>query len=326
MTIDPRREASERVRERFEVRVLEPSPPARDAAPWFADDPVAAEPRLTELPLLTPVPGGDRTWDELAREEPDLRDWCAERWLGAWRPLTPITDTRAFAATRTSWHALAEQVVAPARRQANGKIGLRYTVGGVGTPFFGDDEQVRITGTDVVVVRGGAEHRVAITTVGDAARAAGVEAGAPADLYTAATSVAPDAHLAVDPGAASLLANWFGFGCSVLETLRVEEGAWDTRTQLWPEHFDLSIDLGDEAAGSRGTFGVSPGDGAHPEPYLYVTHWAPLDADGYWNDDAFGGASLSYAALAASHDARAAALEFFATGLARLRANERGRA
>jgi hypothetical protein len=24
------------------------------------------------------------TWDELAHEEPDLREWCADRWLGAW--------------------------------------------------------------------------------------------------------------------------------------------------------------------------------------------------------------------------------------------------
>ncbi len=319
MSIDPRREASERVGDRFDVRVLEPSPPARDTAPWFADDPVAAEPRQTGLPLLTPVPGGDRTWDDLAREEPDLRDWCAERWLGAWRPLRPVTDPRAFAVTRASWHTLAEQVLAPARRQANGKIGLRYTVGGVGTPFFGDDEQVRIDGTSVAVVRAGAEHRVAITTVGDVARAAGVEAGAPADLYTPATSAAPDSPLAVDPDTASLLADWFGFGCSVLETLRVEQGALDSRTQLWPEHFDLSIDLGDEAAGSRGTFGASPGDDTHPEPYLYVTHWAPLaQRDDYWNDDAFGGASLAYAALAASDDARATARQFFSAGLARL--------
>jgi hypothetical protein len=323
MTIDPRREAFERVGERFEVRVLEPSPPARDTPPWFADDPVAVEPRETGLPLLTPVPGGDRTWDDLAREEPELRDWCAERWLGSWRPLQPVTDARALAATRASWHALAEQVVAPARRQANGKIGLRYTVGGVGTPFFGDDEQVRITGTDFVVVRAGTGHRFPITTVGDAARAAGVEAGAPADLYTPATSAVPDSQLAVDAGAASLLADWFGFGCSVLETLRVEQGAWDARTQLWPEHFDVSIDLGDEDAGSRGTFGVSPGDDAHREPYLYVTHWAPLDTDAYWNDDAFGGASLPYGTLVASNDSRAAALDFFATGLTRLQGGHR---
>jgi hypothetical protein len=269
------------------------------------------------------VGGGDRTWDELASDEPDLRDWCAERWLGAWRPLRPLPDQAVFAATRASWHALAEQVLAPARRGANGKIGLRYTVGGVGTPFFADDKQVRISGADVVVVRAGAEQRVAITTVADAADAVGIAPGPPSDLYSPATSVAPTSRLDVDPDAAAVLGDWFGLACSVLEALRAEHDARDTRSQLWPEHFDLSVDLGDESAGSRGTFGASPGDAAHPEPYLYVTHWAPLTKrDEYWNDSAFDGASLSYAALvAAGTDARATALQFFAAGLARLGAN-----
>jgi hypothetical protein len=321
MSVDPRREASERVDGRFDVRVLEPSPPAVATPPFFADDPVAPEPR-SGRPLLTPVPGGDRTWDDLAREEPELRDWCAERWLGAWRPLRPIRDTAAFAATRESWHALAEQVLAPTRRRANGKIGLRYTAGGVGTPFFGADEQVRIAGTDLVVVRGGAEHRAAITTVADAALAVGVDSGAPSDLYTPATSIDPEDPLAVDAEAASVLGDWYGFACSVLETLRAEQRASDARTQLWPEHFDLSVDLGDESAGTRGTFGASPGDGGHAEPYLYVTHWAPVaEPDDYWNDDVFSGASLPYAALTAAGDAHAAALQFFATGIARLAAN-----
>jgi hypothetical protein len=323
MSVDPRREAAERVGGRFDVRVLEPSPPAQSTPPWFADDPVATEPRRTDLPLLSPVGGGDRTWDELASDEPDLRDWCAERWLGAWRPLRPLPDQAVFAATRASWHALAEQVLAPARRGANGKIGLRYTVGGVGTPFFADDKQVRISGADVVVVRAGAEQRVAITTVADAADAVGIAPGPPSDLYSPATSVAPTSRLDVDPDAAAVLGDWFGLACSVLEALRAEHDARDTRSQLWPEHFDLSVDLGDESAGSRGTFGASPGDAAHPEPYLYVTHWAPLTKrDEYWNDSAFDGASLSYAALeAAGTDARATALQFFAAGLARLGAN-----
>jgi hypothetical protein len=319
---DPRREASERVAGRFDVRVLEPSPPARDVPPWFADDPVAPEPRQADLPLLTPIPGGDRTWDDLARDEPELRDWCAERWLGAWQPLRALEDRAAFAATRASWHALAEQVLAPARRQANGKIGLRYTAGGVGTPFFGHDEQVRIAGPDLVLVRAGTERRVAITTVADAARVVGVSAGAPADLYEPASEATADSRLEVDADSAALLGDWFGFACSVLEWLRVEQDAWDTRTQLWPEHFDLSIDLGDEAAGSRGTFGASPGDEEHPEPYLYVTHWAPLvDRDEYWNDGAFDGASLPYSALESIADARGRALEFFAAGVTRLGAD-----
>ena len=52
--------------------------------------------------------------------------------------------------TRTSMHALAEHVLCAARHAANGKIGLRFTRRGFGTPFFGADEQVRVEGTNLV--------------------------------------------------------------------------------------------------------------------------------------------------------------------------------
>jgi hypothetical protein len=318
MSVDPRREAFDRVGGRFDVRVLEPSPPAVNAPQWFADDPVATDPGTAGLPLLSPVTTGDLSWDELAREKPDLTDWCADRWLGAWRPLRAIPDRDRFVATRDALHAVAEWVAAPARRRANGKIGLRYTVGGFGTPFFGDGEQVRVEGSDIVVVRDGREERAPVTTVAAAARLVGIEPGPPSDLYTPATAVEPDAVLAVDADAARLIGDWFGLACSVLEEMRAVTDATDTRTQLWPEHFDLSVDLGDEAAGTRGTFGASPGDAAHPEPYLYVTHWAKqVPADPYWNDTAFAGASLEYGSLlGADIPQRAAALDFFRTGFA----------
>ena len=112
--------------------------------------------------------------------------------------------------TRDALHAVAEWVVAPARRRANGKIGLRYTMGGFGTPFFGPDEQVRVAGSDVVVVRDGREHREPVTTIAAAARLVGIEPGPPADLYQPTTSVEPELALAVDPDAAQLLGDWFG--------------------------------------------------------------------------------------------------------------------
>jgi hypothetical protein len=316
VTSDPRREAFERVGHRFDARVLEPSPPAVNDPPFWADDPVAAEPRDSRLPLLSPVPNGALTWDELAYEEPDLAEFCADRWLGTWRPLLPIPDPNAFARTRNELHAVAEQVLAPARRRANGKIGLRFTRAGFGTPFFDEGRQVRVERGNLVVVHGGLEERATLTTVNAAARLVGIEPGAPADLYHPATDVPPDAPLAIGTDAAELLGDWFGFACSVLEELRVGQRAGDTRTQLWPEHFDLSVDLGDEPAGTRGTFGASPGDLAHAEPYLYVTHWREsAPADPYWNDTAFAGASLPYSALVGRSDHRSVALVFFRTGL-----------
>ncbi len=306
---------------RFDVRVLEPSPPALAEPPYFADDPLALEPRAPLLPLLSPVANGDLTWDSLARREPALREWCADRWLGAWRRLPALSAAAdALEATRASWHALAEQVVAPVRRRANGKIGLRFTRGGFGTPFFDDD------GVDRAGARRGHRSgrrarwyratRARSRLSRRPARLVGIEPGAPADLYHPATHADPDARLVVDPAAARLLGDWFGFACSVLEELRVEAHADERRVQLWPEHFDLSIDVGDEAADSRGTFGASPGDAAHPEPYLYVTHWAEtVPSDPFWNDDAFAGASLSYAALLTVEDQRNTALDFFRTGV-----------
>lgn len=315
MSTDPRREAFDRVRGRFEVRVLEPSPPPVLEAPWFADDPVAPEPRATGLPLVSPVANGDRTWDELAREEPDLAPWCRDRWLGAWRRLPALPGTETLVATRRALHAVAEQVLAPARRRATGRIGLRYTVTGFGTPFYGGGEQARVAGDDLVVVRDGRELREPLTTVADAARLVGIEPGAPADLYRPETDLAADAALDVDRDGALLLADWFGFACSALEELRAGCRATDTRSQLWPEHFDLSIDLGDEAAGTRGTFGASPGDESHAEPYLYVTHWSDVADDPFWNDPTFRGASLGYGSLLEAGDQRAAALTFFRSGL-----------
>ena len=311
--IDPREEARDRVRARFDVRVLEPSPPTISSPPWFADDPVAVDGATPGATLVTPFPSVGITWDELARDEPELAVWCADRWLGAWRPLTAVADPVAFAATRRSWHALAEHVVAPARHRANGKIGLRYTRRGFGTPFFGADEQVRVAGEMLVVVGGRQAAVSSITTLGDAARAVGIEAGAPIDLFTPTTPLDVDTPLTIDATSAHLLGEWFGFACSVLEVLRAGAAPDDdaARVQLWPEHFDLSVDLGPESDGARGTFGASPGDSAHPEPYLYVTPWSEQPDDAIWNDTAFRGASLPLSVLADTDRARALALAFY---------------
>ncbi len=73
-----------------------------------------------------------------------------------------------------------------------------------------------------------------------------------------------------------------------------------TPVQLWPEHFDLSIELGDQEAGRRATYGASPGDEEHPEPYLYVATWNPPPEGPLWNATAFTGAELAYAELIAA--------------------------
>lgn len=98
MALDPRAEAAARLGGR-EVRVLEPSPPTVREGPWFADDPVARE---SAADVVSPVSSGDVLWDDLAREDPALAEFCAERWLGAWRRLEPLpraSPTRARPST-----------------------------------------------------------------------------------------------------------------------------------------------------------------------------------------------------------------------------------
>jgi hypothetical protein len=306
---------------RFEARVLVPSPPAATEPPWFADDPVDPGGGGRGRTVVSPVANADRTWDDLARGDPALAAWCADRWLGAWRRLMPVLDTDALGVTRRAWHTVAEHVLAPFRFRACAKIGLRSTPGGVGIPFVrvdGADVQLRLDRSGLVVDRG-SETRTGLTTLRAVADAAGVSLGARTGVYEPTTPGEPDAPLSVDAAGVACLADWFGFAASVLEGVRAaapDRGS--TRLQLWPEHFDVSVDLGDESAGQRGTFGASPGDEQHPLPYLYVTHWGAVVDDPFWNDVGFGGASLGYDRLVNAEDQRGAALEFLNTGRARL--------
>ena len=232
--------------------------------------------------------------------------------------LGPIGDLELLEQTRRSWHSVAEHVLAPARYHAEGRIGLAVTPGGFGTPPTSAGLAARVDGADLVV----GTTSSPLTTIADAAAALGIEAGAPSAVYTPTTPLTPDARLVIDPGTAAVLASWFALGWSALEALRAATDPAETPSSptLWPEHFDAAIDLGLEERGARGTFGVSPGDAEHPEPYLYVTHWAEVPDDPYWNDTVFPGASLAYSAVAGSPDAPAAVGEFFARGHATLAA------
>ncbi len=90
---------------------------------------------------------------------------------------------------------------------------------------------------------------------------------------------------------------------------------------LWPEHFDLAIELGSEAAGERATYGLSPGDENHPEPYFYVGPWRSGVSGELWQAHGFPGAELTYADLLTAADQRAAAIDFFETRRQALKTN-----
>lgn len=309
---NPRTEAQRLLTGRFDARVLEPSPPGVEDGAWFADDPT--DPTGAERPVVGPTSAASLTWDRWLREFPEQTGWAADRWLGGYRRLGPppamLTDTR------TALHRLAVYVLSPARRRTNGKIALRWTLGGFGTPFFGADEQVRVAGTWLVQQVGAAATAVPITSLGEAAA---LVLGTAPDLEWAASFDVPpagdvDAQLEIDPTAAVWLGDWYGLAYSVLEELRADAESVDaSRVQLWVEHFDAAFECLPEASGRRAAFGFSPGDAAHPEPYLYV---APHNFDQapqseLWNATAFRGATLPVNVLLDASDQRAFALAWF---------------
>ncbi|HUO47038.1 MAG TPA: hypothetical protein VM470_09440 [Acidimicrobiia bacterium] len=323
MTVEvrnPRAEALALVPRGYGALVLEPSPPAIHEGE-YSDDPTS----LASFPLgtrvVSPVSGGDTTWEDFVADQPHLHRWAQDRWLGPWHRLQTLPA--GFAETRDILHQIAYFVLSPVRHRANTKIGLRFTMGGFGTPFFGEDAQARLEGSSLVVQRGHGVERFPVTTIGAACEAMRIEYRPhwfppfrdqlpPAD---------PDTALKVDEEAVAAIAAVFGFGCGVLAELRTEVPERDrpSLVQIWPEHFDIAIELGDPEAGNRASYGFSPGDHHHPEPYLYVSAWGAIDrTNPVWNDPHFNGASLPYSDLLASDDQRSTAFEFFHTARALL--------
>ena len=135
--------------------------------------------------------------------------------------------------------------------------------------------------------------------------------GAPSEVYSPATRLEPDAPLALDEPAAQALAEWYAFAhMRLAEVCGLHPDTGPSSRQLWPEHFDLATDLGDEAAGTRATYGASPGDDIIAEPYLYVSPWDPARKTGPFGEQPFGTA-LAYSALVAAPEPERAALAFF---------------
>jgi hypothetical protein len=186
-----------------------------------------------------------------------------------------------FAETVRALHRVAEEVVAAERMPPN-EIALEATPGGFGTPPFeweGERRRVRVEGADLVREADGRGERE---------------------------------PLGVDPAGAQVLAAWYAFGEQVLRRLRAAASPAEAASEpiLWPEHFDVAIELGEEATGRRATYGFSPGDEEHPEPYAYVAPWAAQPPGEFWNARGFGGAELGYAELLAAADPHLAALDF----------------
>ena len=161
-----------------------------------------------------------------------------------------------FVESREKLHRLAEQVVSPARVHATGnEIALTPTPGGWGTPPFPDGGWMRVEGAELV--------------------------------QRAADGTETRSDIDVDPADAARLAGFFAFAQDVLEALRAEADA-PSEIHLWPEHFDVAFD------DREVTYGGSPGDENHDEPYLYVAPWTAPPAAPEWTANGFTGAEAPW--------------------------------
>ena len=243
-------------------------------------------------------------------------------------PLAPLSDS--FPTTRLAMHRVAAYVVSPARRHAMGRMGLCAAPGGLATPTFAGPEgmtTVGVTGVDLVVHSDAGRRHQRLSTLAAAGSFVGIEP----DVTWAAELDIPepgplDAELGIDPADAAALAAWFRFGWEILDALSMDGGSEHaSEPQLWPEHFDPAIEIGDPAGTTRASYGFSPGDvsadataGPEPLPYLYVAPWYPDEkpSSDFWSAGRM--AVLRYSDLVTEADPAAAARAFLLQGRALL--------
>jgi hypothetical protein len=240
----------------------------------------------------------------------------------------PTTFPRAvpdsYATTRASLHRVAAHVLARRRHAVTGRFGLRVTPGGFGTPLFGDpehEEVLRVSAATLVREhRGDGVHTDVLPLDGASLASLADAVGVALDPGFSVGKDTPDlgdvdAPLSVSADAVGVMADFLLVGAAALDRVLAARGA-DTSpivAQIWPEHFDLGLDVA--GGGSRVNLGASVGDDYHADPYVYVGPWGsdrPGDPD-YWNVGF--GALLGYEAIAAASDPVAAVVAFMFRGL-----------
>lgn len=187
-----------------------------------------------------------------------------------------MTDGRedAYTRTRHSLHGLAELVLAGPQYRQQGSIKLRVQGEGFRTR---DEPVVAVSGSALAT----ADIKVDVhgLTFAQAAARIGLEASRLDDVYSDGPKISPDDAIHLDATAVRQVEHAFALGDQALR--RFNELADPI---LWPEHFDVAIEIGEV------TFGVSPGDRYFDRPYAYVARPGPFTGE-FWNAP-FGAARL----------------------------------
>jgi hypothetical protein len=222
--------------------------------------------------------------------------------------MTLPSATNPLAATRDSWHRVAEHVIAAAQFADTGKIALRSVAGGFQTtrPLRGG-RQLSVVNTQLVITDETGTRTTPLTTIAAAADFAGITPGMPATVYPPATPLQPHEPLYLDTDSTQQLAALYELADAALRRFASDLGAGSQQPVLWPEHFDIGITF-DEV-----NYGASPGDAHLAQPYLYIgPHAGPPIRDAFWN--------ASFGAVRAMHETRSVeeAVAFYHAGHARL--------
>jgi hypothetical protein len=230
--------------------------------------------------------------------------------------LEPLPDR--FLPTREALHALACYVIGPARKARTGRIGLRSTGDGFGTPPLDDGTRIIVRGDHVVREP---DLDITITTLRAAADALGVELSPDPGVGRDLPPFEPDIELAVDAEASYVLGRWYAFGRRLLddqrEALMSSGSGTASDVQLWPEHFDMAFDWGADGA-NRLNLGASPGDSYQADPYVYASPWVrdAVTEDHFWNSPF--GAVVPYRELVSSPDPVATSRDLYDEAIRRL--------
>lgn len=230
-----------------------------------------------------------------------------------------------YVVTRAALHRVATHVLARKRYAVGGRFGLRVTPGGFGTPVFGDaehEERLRVVGSLLVREHRDADgpHTLVVpidgATLRELADATEVELDPTFSVGKDTPALgAVDEALTVDDDAVAVMADFLALGAIALDRILATRGpdATPIVAQVWPEHFDLGLDVG--VGGQRVNLGASVGDRYHETPYVYVGPWnaeRPGEPE-FWNVGF--GALLGHDAVAAAADPVDAVVGFFARGL-----------
>lgn len=236
-----------------------------------------------------------------------------------------------YADTRDALRRVATHVVSRAQHAHSSRIGLRAAPGGFGTTEYGpDSERVRVSGGALVhesrPASGATTRAIEIdgAALDDLARFVGVDLSVD---FSVGTDTPPlgdvDAPIHLHGPAVRALVGWYDTAAQALDRVVVgtPSAAQPSLIQLWPEHFDVALDLAFDlpAPGERRVnLGGAVGDEFHAPPYLYVGPWTPdrPGDPGYWN--APFGAVIGFDDVMTAADPVEAALGFFRAGLERL--------